>query len=122
MNRYRVALTVQNNGPDFYGVFDMVDRRTGFNGKLLSRHQNGTDADRAAAFREDTAHPGKFEGCAPYVPYYWDAYLNGAADRDDGTTLGFDVTAEDKALFPELERRRTVKLEETDQGFVVEVS
>ena len=67
-------------------------------------------------------HPGKFEGCAPYVPFYWEIYLDGGADRDDGRVLGFDITAEDRAMFPELgARRRTVKLFETDQGFVCEV-
>ncbi len=70
---------------------------------------------------EDVLRPGKFEGEAPYVPYFWDIYLNGGADRDDGGTLGFDVLAEDKAIFPELKRRRTVRLVETDQGFVCEV-
>ena len=65
--------------------------------------------------------PGKFEGEPRYVPYFWDAYLDGFADRDDGKVLGFDVTAEDKVKFPELGKRRTVKLIETDQGFVCEV-
>lgn len=65
--------------------------------------------------------PGKFEGQASYVPHFWDAYLNGCADRDDGRILGFDVTAEDKAAFPALKRRRTVRLMEDSQGFVVEV-
>ncbi len=65
--------------------------------------------------------PGKFEGEARYVPYFWDAYLNGCADRDDGAVLGFDVSKEDKVRFPELKRRRTVKLIERDDGFVVEV-
>lgn len=64
--------------------------------------------------------PGKFEGEAVYVPYFWDAYLNGFADRDNGTVLGFDVTAEDKKLFPELKGRRTVKLYERSDGFVCE--
>ena len=65
--------------------------------------------------------PGQFEGEMLYVPYYWDAYLNGCADRDDGDVLGFDVTPEDKAQFPELKRRRTVKLCQRDDGFVCEV-
>lgn len=72
-------------------------------------------------FEAAVARPGKFEGEARYVPYFWQAFLNGCADRDDGTVLGFDVTAEDKALFPELKRRHTVKLIERDDGFVVEV-
>lgn len=120
MSRYKVALTVQNNGPSFFGVFDTRDPRH-FNGELISRHDSEESAKRAAAYREQCAHPGKFEGCAAYVPYYWDAFLNGCADRDDGHVLGFDVRPEDKALFPELKRRRTVRLEETDSGFVVEV-
>lgn len=65
--------------------------------------------------------PGKFEGEMAYVPYYWDIYLNGCADRDNGNVLGFDVTAEDKQEFPELRRRHTVKLYERDDGFVCEV-
>jgi hypothetical protein len=72
-------------------------------------------------YEDQVHHPGKFEGEAPYVPFYWEAYLNGMADRDDGKVLGFDVTADDKALFPELRKRRTVKLVETEQGFVCEV-
>ena len=66
--------------------------------------------------------PGKFEGERPYVPFYWDAYLNGGADSDDGTVLRFKVTREDRQLFPGLlNRRRVVSLIETDQGFVCEV-
>jgi len=65
--------------------------------------------------------PGMFEGEMVYVPHYWDAYLNGFADRDDGTVLGFDITSSDKAQFPELKRRRTVKLIQRDDGFVCEV-
>ena len=65
--------------------------------------------------------PGQFEGEAVYVPFYWEVYLDGGADRDDGRVLGFDVTDDDKALFPELKRRRTVKLVQRDDGFVCEV-
>ena len=65
--------------------------------------------------------PGKFEGEMLYVPHFWDVFLDGLADRDNGRVLGFDVTPEDKVEFPELKRRRTVKLVENDQGFVVEV-
>lgn len=66
-------------------------------------------------------NPGKFEGEAIYVPYFWDCFLNGGADGDDGTVLRFDVTADDKAIFPELEGRRTVTLYERDDGFVCEL-
>lgn len=63
---------------------------------------------------------GMFEGEMVYVPYFWEAYLNGMADRDDGHVLGFDLTAEDKAMFPELKGRRTVRLVQRDDGFVCE--
>ena len=62
--------------------------------------------------------PGKFEGEPVYVPYFWDAYLEGFADEDDGEVLTFRVTAEDRAEFPELDGVTTVRLWETDQGFV----
>ena len=64
--------------------------------------------------------PGQFEGEMLYVPYFWDAFLNGGADRDNGTVLGFDLNADDKAMFPELKGRRTVKLYQRDDGFVCE--
>jgi len=66
--------------------------------------------------------PGIFEGEAVYVPHFWEAFLDGMADRDDGEVLGFDVTAEEKKEFPELKRRRTVKLWQSDDGFVREVN
>lgn len=65
--------------------------------------------------------PGKFEGEPLYVPYFWDAFMNGMADSDHQGILGFDVTEEDKKEFPELKRRRVVKLSEREDSFVVEV-
>ena len=65
-------------------------------------------------------HPGKFEGQPVYVPYFWEVYLDGRADHDDDTVLSFNVIAEDKAIFPELKRRKTVRLMEDSQGFVIE--
>jgi hypothetical protein len=70
---------------------------------------------------EIVSGPGKFEQCAPYVPYFWDQYLNGMADEDDGQTLTFRPTAEDKALFPELASVDAVYIMEDDLGFVNEV-
>ena len=75
----------------------------------------------ATESREAVRHNGKFEGCAPYVPFFWSAALDGGADRDDGRVYGFDITADDRALFPELKGRRTVRLYETNDGFVLEV-
>lgn len=71
--------------------------------------------------KEIVGCPGKFENEEPYVPYYWDLFLNGAADRDDGEILGFDVSIEDRELFPELKGHHAVNLFEDDNGFVREV-
>lgn len=65
--------------------------------------------------------PGKFEGEMVYVPHFWDVFLDGGADRDDGKVIGFDVTPEDRKEFPELKGRRTVKLYQRDDGFVCEL-
>lgn len=64
--------------------------------------------------------PGMFEGEMVYVPHFWEVYLDGFADRDNGNVLGFDVTAEDKKMFPELRKRRTIKLYQRSDGFVCE--
>jgi len=65
--------------------------------------------------------PGQFEGEMIYVPYFWDAFLNGMADRDSGKFLGFNIGPEEKAMFPELKKRRTVTLYQREDGFVCEV-
>lgn len=80
-----------------------------------------TIEEKRKRYAENVKGPGKFEGESRYVPYYWEAFLDGMADRDDGTILGFDVSAEDKILFPELKRRKTVKLYQRDDGLVTQV-
>jgi hypothetical protein len=77
--------------------------------------------EKMAEFEEDVKGPGKFEGEARYVPYYWSVFLEGFADRDDGKILSFNVSAEDKENFPELKRRKVIKLYEREDGFVVEI-
>jgi hypothetical protein len=72
-------------------------------------------------YKDDVSRPGKFQGEQPYVPYFWECFLDGFADRDNGSVLEFDVWEEDKKLFPELKNRHTVKLVEEDNGFVTEV-
>jgi hypothetical protein len=62
--------------------------------------------------------PGKFESEMLYVPYFWEAYMNGMADDDDGSILTFIVNQDDLNEFPELANVKKVQLEETDQGFV----
>lgn len=65
--------------------------------------------------------PGKFEGESDYLPMYWDAYLMGMCDDDDGEVLTFEVTADDKARFPTLGQTKQVRLYEDEQGFVREL-
>jgi hypothetical protein len=66
--------------------------------------------------------PGKFEGEAEYVPYFWDSVMEGGGDFEArGDIIGCYITPEEKLRFPTLRRRRTVKLYERDDGFVCEV-
>lgn len=55
--------------------------------------------------------PGKFEGEMIYVPHFWNAGLEGFADQDDGKTFRFNITDEDRQLFPEIpSNKRVLKL------------
>lgn len=70
--------------------------------------------------------PGKFEGCSVYVPYYWNAGLEGMADEDTETDDGeavfvFYPDEDDIKEFPELRGIELVRLTEDDNGFVYEV-
>ncbi|MFH1031069.1 MAG: hypothetical protein V1767_00660 [Chloroflexota bacterium] len=77
--------------------------------------------EKMAEYEEYVKGPGKFECEARYVPYYWGVFLEGFADEDDGKILSFNVSAEDKENFPELKRRKVIKLYEDDIGFVREI-
>lgn len=61
---------------------------------------------------------GKFENEPVYTVYFWNCYLDGGADEDDGEVLTFEVTPEDVVMFPELDGYRNVFVWETDSGFV----
>ena len=65
-------------------------------------------------------NPGKFEGEAEYMPFFYDVYLNGCAD-DNGHVLSVLVEPADKIAWPQLKRRQRVRFVITDQGFVTEV-
>jgi hypothetical protein len=66
--------------------------------------------------------PGKFEGEMIYVPHFWDVFMNGGSDEELANgTLVFEVDFDERAAFPELKTRKTVKLRERDDGFVIEV-
>lgn len=62
--------------------------------------------------------PGKFEGGAIYSPYFYDLYLSGSHDLDDGKYLYFNLTDVERAMFPELENVKTLKMYEDTYGFV----
>jgi len=70
-------------------------------------------------------NPGKFELQPLWVPALWNIAMEGFADSDDGKTYGFTIPKGDalRVEYPELNawlgRRRTVKLMQTSQGFVV---
>lgn len=62
--------------------------------------------------------PGKFEGEMLFVPHFYDVYLNGGAD-DCGKYVSIEITAEDRAEFPEIPKRlRKIQLIITSTGFV----
>src|SRR5262249_6189743 len=50
----------------------------------------------------------------------WEQSLDGCADEEFGATLAFDVSEEDRCLFPELADVERVFLCESDDGFVSE--
>lgn len=65
--------------------------------------------------------PGKFEGEQDYVPYFWDLFMEGRQDADEGEIVVFKVIPDDRVKFPALRGRRVVKLRESGDGFVEEV-
>lgn len=69
--------------------------------------------------------PGKFEGERVYVPYFWELFLDGFAEEDDGDILTFTITQEDLDEFPELVEDKyavgdELYLRERDDGFVIQ--
>jgi len=66
--------------------------------------------------------PGKFEGEFRYTPYFWNLSMNGCSDNivwDQDLMLNvFDITAEDRAHFPELADIKRILISEDDYGFV----
>lgn len=74
--------------------------------------------DLRAECESDVKRPGKMEGNASYVPYFWDHYLDGGADDDERGVLRFDVTNEDRLIFPDLNGVDSVYLYEDEQGSV----
>lgn len=68
---------------------------------------------------EITNGPGKFEGCIPWIPYFWNISLECSAQEEDGYFYS-DIEPIDAIIFPELEKYigKQVKLWEDESGFV----
>jgi hypothetical protein len=62
--------------------------------------------------------PGKFEHEMLYVPYFWDAALNGESSTDTGSVFFTIIDDLDRAQFPELGTAYGIALEESEQGFI----
>lgn len=62
--------------------------------------------------------PGKFEGSPIYAPHFYQAYLDGLADDDDGEVLTFEISDADRAGFPELAEVDRVTMTIDGNGFV----
>lgn len=73
-------------------------------------------------YEEDVSRPGKYEGERPYVPYFYEMYLDtGCAYEDHGRTLEFVVDKEDAEMFPDLlEEGDHVFFYESENGFIIE--
>lgn len=74
---------------------------------------------------ELVSSPGKFEGCARYIPYFHDIAMDGGGDDEewddnDNVTYIFEVDEDDVELFEELADVKYVKFYEDDNGFIVE--
>jgi hypothetical protein len=82
-----------------------------------------TDTKDRKHFDEIVSCPGKFEGEAAYVPYFWEMSLGGCFDIIDFPNSRVDyaqIDADDAAIFPELAEYigQFITLEEMETGFV----
>lgn len=75
--------------------------------------------DRRAPYEAQAKQPGRFENQPAYVPYFWDAFLDGLADELPDGTLAFEVDDQDRLLFPELTQVRVFLREQSDGSMVL---
>lgn len=83
-----------------------------------------TRAEILAAYSVDNGRitsPARFEGEPIYAPHFWDAIVNGCSDETiydgDKPYDWFEVSAEDRAEFPELADIAWIVCSEDDNGF-----
>jgi len=61
---------------------------------------------------------GKFQMEMLYVPFYWDAGMNGCASEDTGRVWFFEICTDERAAFPELGSAFGVSIFQDDNGFI----
>ena len=93
------------------------------------------DINLITEYEEMVKQLGKYEGQNRYVPYFWELFMDGDGGIDSNicsmdvklegrkltTTATIRIVSEDRIAFPELKRRKIIKLLETDDGFIIEV-
>ncbi len=64
--------------------------------------------------------PGKFEGESVMAPYFYALFLDGMADDDNESYSAFDLTDDDRQVFPGLipEDATLARLHHHDNGFI----
>jgi len=76
--------------------------------------------ETVAQMTELCAHPGQFEACEPWVPYFWSASLDGDGDTiwlpNDAEGALFDAFAGEQEAFG---CKRYVAVAQDSQGFVI---
>jgi len=78
-----------------------------------------TNEEVIAHYADIVAHPGKFEGEAPWVPYFYEQMLLGEGTLLDDDSCELDIIEQDRDLWPELSGFASIILTETNEGFVV---
>lgn len=93
--------------------------------KGLNKTLNGLKASEALekrlVFESVVQWQPQFKGQRPYIPYYWNKYTKKEAGDVFEEFIRFNVTESDKIMFPELKKKRDIKLMVSQSGKVLEV-
>ena len=69
-------------------------------------------------YREMVKGPGKFEGEQPYVPYFYEQWMDGWMEDDYEGGCQFTPSPDDIAMWPELVDVTQIHISEDHNGFV----
>lgn len=86
--------------------------------KTLTYHDGETDEFTVYGGFDAIAEPGKFEGEPLFVPYFYRCGLDGHGDYDENNNWVFEITDDDRGLFPDLADSTQITIIETESGFV----